>query len=186
MRNNLSVRAKNQIYAAWKWCVSLLKRDSELSAYPVVMREQEIDPNPTKKRLKSYRYSARILNWWVMSGGGQTQEEALQELEDRFARAKVEKANMKKPIPRPGARVPIEFASRERISFHRGLENDFVRRVLGLEWALISDESTLWDFHDKDTNDPLIAKIKEVYGVDVLDIKSANIAEILERIDSQQ
>lgn len=59
---------------------------------------------------------------------------------------------------------------------------DFVRRVLGLDWAWISDESSLGDFHDDKTNEALIAKVKEVYGVDVSDIQSAKLFEILDRI----
>jgi hypothetical protein len=54
--------------------------------------------------------------------------------------------------------------------------------VLNLDWAFISDESSLWDFHEAKTNEALIARIKEVYGVDVSDIESAKLPEILERI----
>jgi hypothetical protein len=58
--------------------------------------------------------------------------------------------------------------------------------VLGLDWAWISDESSLWDFHHDETNDALISKIDEVYGVDVSDIQSARLTEILERIATRQ
>ena len=51
-----------------------------------------------------------------------------------------------------------------------------------MEWAWISDESRLWDFHSEETNDALYAKIEEVYGVNVSDIESAKLSEILERI----
>jgi hypothetical protein len=54
--------------------------------------------------------------------------------------------------------------------------------VLNLEWALISDESSLWHFHSSDDNQALIAKINEVYGVDVSDIESAKLWQILDRI----
>jgi len=40
----------------------------------------------------------------------------------------------------------------------------------------------LWDFHSDETNDFLYSKIKETYGVDVSDIESAKLCEILERI----
>jgi hypothetical protein len=76
----------------------------------------------------------------------------------------------------------LEFASRTRVSAHPELVEDFTRRVLNLDWAFISDESSLWDFHEAGTNGALIARIKEVYGVDVSDIESAKLAEILERI----
>jgi hypothetical protein len=76
----------------------------------------------------------------------------------------------------------LEFASRKRVSAHPELAEDFTRRVLNLDWAFISDESSLWDFHEAGTNGALIARIKEVYGVDVSDIESATLPEILERI----
>jgi hypothetical protein len=186
MPSILSVRIKRQLLAAWKWSLSLLKRDWELSDYPVTVREQKVDPDYSSRRFKQHRYIASIVNWADMTGGGETPQEARQELAKHFASAKLKKAKAKKPLPRPGANAPIEFASRERISFHPELETDFVHRVLGLDWAWISDESSLWDFHQDDTNGVLVAKIKEVYGVDVSDIESAKLCEILERIATQQ
>jgi hypothetical protein len=47
---------------------------------------------------------------------------------------------------------------------------------------MISDQSSLWDFHSEETNNALIEKISQVYGVDVSDIESAKLCEILERI----
>lgn len=76
----------------------------------------------------------------------------------------------------------LEFAPRKRVSAHPELAEDFTRRVLNLDWAFISDESSLWDFHEAGTNGALIARIKEIYGVDVSDIESAKLPEILERI----
>jgi hypothetical protein len=75
-----------------------------------------------------------------------------------------------------------EFAPSDRINAHRKLAEDFTRRVLGLERAWISDESSLWDFHTETTNDAMFAKIKEIYGVDVSDVSSGRLYEIFERI----
>jgi hypothetical protein len=91
-------------------------------------------------------------------------------------------AARRKPLPRPGIHAPIEFAAQERVDAHPELADDFVRRVLGLDWAWISDGSSLSDFHTGETNDALYAKIGEVYGVDVSDIENGNLAEILDRI----
>jgi hypothetical protein len=63
-----------------------------------------------------------------------------------------------------GTHVEIDFASRERVDAHPELAEDFIRRVLNLDWAWISDESSLWDFHSCDDNHALVAKINEVYG----------------------
>ena len=45
----------------------------------------------------------------------------------------------------------------ERVNAHRDLADHFIQRVLGLEDAWISDESSLWDFHTDETNQHLRA-----------------------------
>ena len=186
MASNLVVEVRNRVRAAWKLSLSLLKQDWELPDYPVAMREHELDPDYAGTRLKQHRYTASIVNWWVVTGGGDTEREALQELEKAFARVKSERAKAKQRLPRPGKHVPIEFASQQRVGAHPELADDFIRRVLNLDWAFISDGSSLWDFHHAETNAALIARIKEVYGVDVSDIESAKLSEILERIATAQ
>lgn len=173
---------KNQFRARWKWFLSLLKRDWKLSDYPISVREHEIDGSYVGTRLKQHRYTAQIVNWSVISGEGGTRLEALQELQKSFATVKAEKAKDGKKLPRPGTHVGIEFASAGRVDAHAELAEDFIRRVLNLDWAFLSDESSLWDFHSSDDNQDLIAKINEVYGVDVSDIESAKLWQILDRI----
>jgi hypothetical protein len=87
-----------------------------------------------------------------------------------------------KALIRPGTRGPIEFDSKELIAVNQELSEDFIRRVLNLDWAWISDESSLWDFHNDETNELLYTKIVEVYCVDVSDIESGRLSEILNRI----
>ena len=179
MALSLAFRVRNKFLAAWKFCLSFLKQEWELPDYPVSIREQEIDSVCRGTRWKQYRYLAFIVNWGL-GGAGDTQAEALRELETAFETAKRNRPRM----PRPGTRVPVQFATQETISIHSELANDFILRILEVEWAWISDESTLWDFHGDETNDVLHAKIKEVYDVDVSDIKSGNLSEILERIET--
>ena len=64
------VGRENQIRAVWKWSLSLFQRDWTLSDYPISIREQAIDPAYASTRLKQHRYSATIVNWWVISGSG--------------------------------------------------------------------------------------------------------------------
>ncbi len=90
------------------------------------------------------------------------------------------------PMPRPGTHVPVKFADSGRVNAHPELAADFIHRVLKLDWAWISDQSSLWDFHSEDSNDALITKIKEIYGVDVSDIESARLCDIFERISESQ
>jgi len=113
-----------------------------------------------------------------MSGSAKSRLGALEELRKNFDRFKATKPG----LPRPGTKVPVEFATRERVGKHSDLAKDFVKRVLDLEWAWISDESSLWDFHDDETNESLTDKIRRIYGVDVSDISSGNLADIFDRI----
>lgn len=84
------------------------------------------------------------------------------------------------PRPKP----LVEFASADRIEDRPDLREDFVRRVLKIESAFISDESTLWDFHEERTNDEIQTRIMDVYGVDVHDIQPPLICDVLDRIAS--
>ncbi|MGB8010331.1 MAG: hypothetical protein WCF68_01860 [Terriglobales bacterium] len=177
-----AMRLNEQLHAAWKFCLSLRKRNWELDDYPITVREQAIDPDSVGSRLKQHRYAARIVNWWALLGMGDTEQEARQVLEEHFASIKVERDKTGEALPRPGTKVPIQFASQKRVEVYPELAEDFIHRVLNLDWAWISDESSLWDFHHNETNEELIAKINEVYGVDVSDIQSAKLAEVFERI----
>ena len=175
-----------KIRAWWKYLLSLFKTDWSLSDYPIRVRKQDIDPDYIGTRLKQYRYSAQIVNWWVVSGNGDTEQEARQDLQKHFSSTREERAKSGKKLPRPGTHVEIDFASRERVDAHPELTEDFVRRVLNLDWAWISDESSLWDFHSEDNNQALIVKINEIYGVDVSDIESAKLWQILDRIAASE
>ncbi|HWC99151.1 MAG TPA: hypothetical protein VG456_20465 [Candidatus Sulfopaludibacter sp.] len=121
-----------------------------------------------------------------MPGGGDTPEDAIQELSRNFEAAAADKRRNRIRLPRPGTSVPIQFAPQEQVNTHADLVNDFVRQVLGLDWAWVSDESTLWDFHSGESNAALQGKIRDVYGVDVSDIESGNLAQILDRIATKR
>jgi hypothetical protein len=172
---------KNRILALWKWSLSFRKHDWELSDYPVVVRQQESNLTHTTTRFKQHRYLAYIVNWAV-AGVGDTPEEAVDALGQNLGTIKRNWINEGRPLVRPGTLGPVEFASQERIAVNHELSEDFIRRVLDLDWAWISDESTLWDFHSDETNELLSNKVKQVYGVDVSDIESAKLSEILDRI----
>lgn len=149
--------------------------------YPVVIKEQSVEPAAEGTRWKPQRYMAFIVNWGL-AGSGDSEQDALRNLESIFESAKAERQRTQQPLPRPGKTVPVQFASSERVNTHPELAEDFIRRVLELDWAWISDESSLWDFHANATNDALVAKIQEVYGVDVSDISSARLWEMFDRI----
>jgi hypothetical protein len=178
-----AVRIANQIRALWKYCLSFRKADFELTDYPISFRTQEPDPASPyhSSRFKFHRHVASIVKW-NLTGTGDSREEALVSLKKTFSEAKAKRVELGESLPRPGSRVPIRFAPQGRVRANPELAEDFIHRVLELDWALISDGSSLWDFHTEETNDAFIAKIRSIYGVDVSDIESAKISEILERI----
>ncbi|MGB7188513.1 MAG: hypothetical protein WBD10_00110 [Acidobacteriaceae bacterium] len=175
-------RFKNHASALWKLALSFRKRNWELSDYPVRVRSQEVNLQIGPSR-RVPAFAAEIINW-SLSGVGNSPEEALENLKNNFEAVKRQRRVEGKPLLRPGTRLPIEFASTDRIDIHPELSKDFIQCVLGLESAWISDESSLWDFHSDETNDFLFARIREIYGVDVSDIKSAKLSEILDRISN--
>jgi hypothetical protein len=156
-----------------------------LEDYPVVFRTQDIDSEPRPKRLQRKPHTAQVVNWWLC-GIGDSREEAYFELSRNFRNAIAARRSEGKRPFRPGTTPPILFAESTRIAGAGELAEDFVQRVLGFEWAMMTDESSLWDFHSEETNDALIAKIREVYGVDVSDIEPARVCEILERISAKR
>jgi hypothetical protein len=178
---SLLVRLRNAIRRSWKWCRSFAKTDWDLQDYPTSIRRQKLDLN-LPARLTQHQYWARVLGWHIDAGGA-SKAEALNALGEQFAQRKKDWLKKGKTLPRPGVNVPIEFAPQERVNAHSKLAEDFIHRVLGLPSAWISDKSSLWDFHFEETNEALLAKIREVYGVDVSDIESARLWEIFERIE---
>jgi len=182
------VQLLDQLKAAWKWALSFRSPEWELKDYPISIRRQYPDPNDpydNNPRFKQHLFFASIINWNV-SGAGDSKEEALQDLASWFASRKARLKDEVKPLPRPGTDVPIQFASQVRMNAHQELAQDFIERVLGFECAFISDESSLWNFHTDATNEALLTKIRDVYGVNVEDIESAKVWEILDRIAEAQ
>lgn len=179
--SKIAIRARNQLYAWWKWGLSFRKKTWELVDYPVVYRNQEPDAEPGSPMYEQASV-ATIVNWPVMNGVGRTKDKAWSTLWDRFESEKHEEIRTGWRLPRPGAKVRIKIASQERASAHPELARDFMQRVLNQDWFLLTDKTDLWHFHFDGNNDYYNAKIEEIYGVDVSDIESGNIAEILVRI----
>jgi hypothetical protein len=168
----------NALRKLWKRALSYRKPEWGFEDYPIRVRMQKDVPDES-------RYWARILGWNI-DGLGRTRADALAELRKWYDTRKAALLDEAKAVPRPGTDVPIELASQERVSADRELMEDFIHRVLDLEWAFISDESSLCDFHADENDNVLIAKIRDVYGVDVSDIASGKIADVLERIAAER
>lgn len=176
-------RLKNRLYSSWRWLLSFRTNDWQLDDYPIGIREQQNNGNQLlpAARFISHRYVAHILNASI-TGIGDTPSAAREKLKESFGTARNRRLEDGKPLVRPGRSWPLEFASQERVNEHEALSVDFIHRVLDLDWAWISDESSLWEFHADSDNSRLNAKVMEVYGVDVSDIESGQLAAIFERI----
>jgi hypothetical protein len=160
---------------------SFFKRRWEFEDYPIDYVDQgEVDPNlPT--RLQHHRWRVDLINWYAVSGLGNSKEAALADAKQKFAVWNSSGEKMWRPGTGPG----IVFPENQTIEKYAELRDDFIHRVLELEWAWLTDESSLWDFHQEVDNNIFYTKIIEVYGVDVSDILNANIVSILERISPE-
>ena len=183
MAHSRLTRLKNRLHSSWKWLLSFRTNDWQLDDYPIGIREQQNNGNPhlPVSRFISHKYVAHILNASIR-GSGDTPLAAREKLKESFGMARNRRLEDGKPLVRPGRSWPLDFASQEHVNEHEALSADFIRRVLDLDWAWISDESSLWDFHADSDNSRLNAKIMEIYGVDVSDIQSGRLAAIFERI----
>jgi hypothetical protein len=176
------------LYAAWKYLLSFRKSDWELGDYPIRFRDFGVPPVQITERLKMVAWEARIINWPMMMGSGDTPEEALADLAKRFNERKASDD----PLPRPGCRVPLEeqidFAPDERITARTVLVADFLKRIFDMDYRKVwlSDQSTIWHLHYPcdDEDEPILEKIRRIYGVDVSDLEDGIIADIIERIAS--
>lgn len=166
--------------AGWKFALSFRKQDWGPGDYPVQVVRQKTrrlaDEPDEAPAVPLYR--ADVVNWLGVCGTGNTPAEALADLAATLERIRAHRETM----PRPGTRVPIKFASQERIAAQAALADDFIHHVLELDWAWISDESSLQEFGNRETQTMYYEKIRARYGVDVSEIASGNLAEILERI----
>lgn len=159
-----------KLSAIFKWLMSFQKSDWVLSDYPLRIQEQnQIDEAVPK-------YAAQIINWWQMTGVGNTREEAISDLNQMFLNIK----ENGETLPRPGTGLPIEFASCEVLEKYWSVVSRLIEEVLcyDIDEIFISDESSLWDFPEGDNKDYYFDKIKEIFGVDVSHIESGYISEI--------
>jgi hypothetical protein len=175
-----------QIKAGLKYLMSLGKHDWTINDYPIRIRHfKTLNADLLGSRLKPIPWSAQIVNWWQINGFGDTKEAALADLRAKFQSRKEEG----KGLPRPGTGLPFEFefAPSNQIALHLDIAEDFFRRILEIDVqdCLISDESTLWDFHGEESNQHLHQKVWESYRIDISDIEDGNLVKIFERIENR-
>jgi hypothetical protein len=181
---HLSRRLSDSVRMAWKRILSYRRHQWTFEDYPIVVRRQSFDGVPDEMEHES-RYWARILGW-LIDETAPTRTEALIKLGSRYEMRKQLRIEKGESIPRPGTKVPIQFASRDRVNAHEDLAIDFVHRVLQLEWALITDESSLWDFTAGQSIQEFQDRTLLIYQTAVYDIEGGNLAAILERIAAER
>jgi hypothetical protein len=168
----------------WKYLRSFFKRDWGLEDYPIKVLHSPTPFLDLGPRFKPIPWGVQVVNWWSMVGHGDTQEAAYDDLRAKFLAYKSEHGT----LPRPGTGPPLELASSERIDRFPDLAREFFAKILEMDYeeCLVTDESSMWDFHSEESDDHLHEQIAKVYGVDTRDIKGANIVTILERIAGRE
>jgi len=99
-----------------------------------------------------------------------------------------------------GEKSSVTYAPRDRIDAFEELANDFVREVLGLPWALMTDDSALSDFSgcgldDRDDlkgledeahrafwDDWIVERVCERYRIEAFPV-TIGMVQLFERID---
>lgn len=171
---------------AAKYLGSFVKGEWSLRDYPIRVRAnsgwtRDLASLPPNSQRTPIRWSAQVIGWPTLFGHGETRDEALANLQLSFER-RVGSGN---PLPRPGTdHMDVEFAPMDRLSEVEHLAPKFFSEILELDYAdcLVTDESSLWDFHADPDNTLYFARILEVYGTDVADIDSGRLVDILERV----
>jgi hypothetical protein len=174
-----------QLRAVGKLVASLLKSSWSLDDYPIRVIHRPGRPGEDHGRLVPFEWTAQIVNWWHMRGDGHSREEALAALQEHFVRFLAEN-----PLPRPGRGAPfkIEMAPSAVVEANAAIVADLLERVLGFApgTCLVTDQSSLWDFHSGKDNQEYFRKIAILYGVDVSDIDPPTLGAIAERIDRER
>lgn len=121
-----------------------------------------------------------------MRGDGDTLDAANADLREQLRRHRDEQGSL--PRPGTGRELDLKLATTEKVDLHRELIADILQRVIGVAPGdcFVSDESTLWDFHEREDNAEYQKKIVELYGVDVSDIEPPTLVAIALRIRNRR
>jgi len=170
----------NNLKAKWKHFLSFTKSTWDLDDYPLRYKKQVGVPGQYNiGELKPW--VVQIVNWWGMSGVGDTRGEAYEMLKNDFDNySKLNK------LPRPGVIVPIQFSSTAQIDELEDVAIDFFDKILDMRYSecFISDDSNLREFGscDNDTLD----KVNSAYGLGLSDLGDGNILRLLTLITDKK
>jgi predicted RNase H-like HicB family nuclease len=111
-------------------------------------------------------FEASLNEFFALIASGETEQEAITELERLYLERVIYLEAIGKPLPIPGEAPEPMFATSARVDALSGTARDFFRRVLSLDYddVYLSDATRLEEFG---TLEYLREKIKLEYGVDI-------------------
>jgi len=159
---------------------SYSKKDWDFDDYPVELYRNE---NAGEDKVK---FGARIVKWPIMVGHGETKQKALENLKESF---KLFKDNNE--LPRPGTKVPLQYALTQEIERHEEIAVDFFNKILKLNYydCFVSDESSLGNFdslqgddNPNDFKDKIIKRVQDTYGIDIADVYDNCLVDVFKKL----
>jgi hypothetical protein len=173
-----------KIKALIKRIVSHFKKNWDFEDYPMKTWKNQ------NAREEKVTYGAGIINWYWMLEFDETPEKALAKLKGKFKLYKENNDN----LPRPGKKVPIEFASTNKLDIYENTAVHFFKNVLEMNYydGFYSDGSSLSDFEWADNNEEIskrrekiLGRILSLYNVDINDIYYEPFWKIFGRIEEK-
>jgi hypothetical protein len=166
----------DQIKIFWKKLLSYSKTKWEISDYPLRYKKQ-IDATEQYNVGELKPWVVQVINWWTMTGVGNTKQEAYKHLSSNF------KTYLEHyPAPRPGTNIPLSFADTSQVDDLEDVAADFFEKILNLNYyeCFISDESRISDFGKDD--EETLQKLNEIYGIRLTEFGDGNIVTLLSKI----
>ncbi|WP_205504574.1 hypothetical protein [Rufibacter psychrotolerans] len=144
-----------KLKATIKYLLSFFKSEWSFEDYPLETWEN------LNAQQDDIKFGAKFTNWSTFVAHGNTIPEAVEKL-----RTNLKEYAKENPLPRPGSKVPIQFAESARVEQYEEIAVDFFEKIIGINYydCFISDYSSLADF-DLD-NPETLEKIKEEYEID--------------------
>ncbi|PKB15266.1 hypothetical protein [Flavobacterium sp. 5] len=147
----------NQIKALYKYLISYFKNDWKFKDYPLKTW------NNQNAEIDELKFGASFTNWTMFVAHGNRKEVAIDNLKIQFKDYKAKND----VLPRPGKKVPIQYAESTEIEKYEDIAIDFFDEIIEMDYfsCFISDHSSLHEF-DIDTLEA-VEKIKSKYHIEL-------------------
>lgn len=157
-----------------KYLASFFKRSWNLEDYPLVLRQQESlnEGQPVPPWVAT-------IDGWHLTGLGETSDTAIQDLRSRFEAYRAENT-----LPRPGTKVPLQFAGASELDRHGEFAYEFIEHHVGVRPFFMSDGTTLADFDGVTPMEDVHASIRDRYGVESEPFETEPLWMLLDSVKS--